>query len=248
MWCNNNERDTLMQAVQYCHKEPMDIFVLLWSSSPLMQYISTKLGLAVNDIESEEHHNIINIITSPFHKINHNKRSISVLHWSILYHILIHVMRLILRKLLTWLSAMLPSDHLIQLWGRTCSSWWQTPGCSPSTQLQPALLGLVRGLELLLHLLDLFIDQFSTQGDFFLLSSIFLFMEVTLAPVVDVKPSFSLKAFAVRERSRKQKFSDLRTSPGPLWRLHTWFDLFRYRLVAQREVESMTNGGADPRS
>ena len=52
----------------------------------------------------------------------------------------------------------------------------------------------------------------------------------------------------VRERSRKQKFSDLRTSPGPLWRLHTWFDLFRYRLVAQREVESMTIGGADPRS
>ena len=26
------------------------------------------------------------------------------------------------------------------------------------------------------------------------------------------------------------------------------FDLFRYRLVAQREVESMTIGGADPRS
>ena len=50
------------------------------------------------------------------------------------------------------------------------------------------------------------------------------------------------------ERDRKQKFSDLRTSPGPLWRLHTWFDLFRYRLVAQREVESMTIGGADPRS
>ena len=38
----------------------------------------------------------------------------------------------------------------------------------------------------------------------------------------------------VGERRRKQKFSDLRTSPGPLWRLHTWFDLFRYRLVAQR--------------
>ena len=52
----------------------------------------------------------------------------------------------------------------------------------------------------------------------------------------------------VGERSRKQKISDLRTSPGPLWRLHTWFDLFRYRLVAQREVESMTIGGADPRS
>ena len=50
------------------------------------------------------------------------------------------------------------------------------------------------------------------------------------------------------ERDRKQKFSDLRTSPGPLWRLHTWFDLFRYRLVTQREVESMTIGGADPRS
>ena len=50
------------------------------------------------------------------------------------------------------------------------------------------------------------------------------------------------------ERDRKQKFSDLRTSPGPLWRLHTRFDLFRYRLVAQREVESMTIGGADPRS
>ena len=50
------------------------------------------------------------------------------------------------------------------------------------------------------------------------------------------------------ERDRKQKISDLRTSPGPLWRLHTWFDLFRYRLVAQREVESMTIGGADPRS
>ena len=30
----------------------------------------------------------------------------------------------------------------------------------------------------------------------------------------------------VGERSRKQKISDLRTSPGPLWRLHTWFDLF----------------------
>ena len=52
----------------------------------------------------------------------------------------------------------------------------------------------------------------------------------------------------VGERSRKQKISDLRTSPGPLWRLHTWFDLFRYRLVAQREIESMTIGGADPRS
>ena len=36
----------------------------------------------------------------------------------------------------------------------------------------------------------------------------------------------------VGERSRKQKFSDLRTSLGPLWRLHTWFDLFHYRLVA----------------
>ena len=52
----------------------------------------------------------------------------------------------------------------------------------------------------------------------------------------------------VGERSRKQKFSDLRTSPGPLWRLHTWLDLFRYRLIAQREVESMTNGGANPRN
>ena len=52
----------------------------------------------------------------------------------------------------------------------------------------------------------------------------------------------------VGERSRKQKISDLRTSPGPLWRLHTRFDLFRYRLVAQRKVESMTIGGADPRS
>ena len=30
----------------------------------------------------------------------------------------------------------------------------------------------------------------------------------------------------VGERSRKQKNSDLRTSPGPLWRLHTWFDPF----------------------
>ena len=30
----------------------------------------------------------------------------------------------------------------------------------------------------------------------------------------------------VGERSRKQKISDLRTSPGPLWRLHTWFDPF----------------------
>ena len=29
----------------------------------------------------------------------------------------------------------------------------------------------------------------------------------------------------VGERSRKQKISDLRTSPGPLWRLHTWFPL-----------------------
>ena len=55
-------------------------------------------------------------------------------------------------------------------------------------------------------------------------------------------------AHTVGERSRKQKISNLRTSPGPLWRLHTWFDLFRYRLVAQREVESMTIGGADPRS
>jgi len=57
-----------------------------------------------------------------------------------------------------------------------------------------------------------------------------------------------IRGICVGERSRKQKISDLRTSPGPLWRLHTWFDLFRYRLVAQREVESMTIGGADPRS
>ena len=48
--------------------------------------------------------------------------------------------------------------------------------------------------------------------------------------------------------TENKKIADLRTSPGPLWRLHTWFDLFRYRLVAQREVESMTIGGADPRS
>ena len=41
-------------------------------------------------------------------------------------------------------------------------------------------------------------------------------------------------AMIVGKRGRKQKNSDLRTSPGPLWRLHTWFDLFRYRLVAQR--------------
>ena len=61
-------------------------------------------------------------------------------------------------------------------------------------------------------------------------------------------PTVHLIHTPVEERSRKQKFSDLRTSPGPLWRLHTWFDLFRYRLVAQREVESMTIGGADPRS
>ena len=52
----------------------------------------------------------------------------------------------------------------------------------------------------------------------------------------------------VGERDRKQKNPDLCTSPGPPWGLHTWFDLFRYRLVAQREVESMTIGGADPRS
>ena len=30
----------------------------------------------------------------------------------------------------------------------------------------------------------------------------------------------------VGERNRKQKISDLRTSPGPLWRLHTRFDLW----------------------
>ena len=130
---------------------------------------------------------------------------------------------LILRKLLTWLSAMLPSDHLIQLWGRTCSSWWQTPGCSPSTQLQPALLGLVRGLELLLHLLDLFIDQFSTQGEFFLLSSIFLFMEVTLALVVDVKPSFSLKAFALPTALTLWEHKSHGTLQGPwLAKDHWW--------------------------
>ena len=39
----------------------------------------------------------------------------------------------------------------------------------------------------------------------------------------------------VGEHGRKQKFSVLRTSPGSLWRLHTRFDLFRYRLVAQRK-------------
>src|SRR3989337_4554686 len=39
----------------------------------------------------------------------------------------------------------------------------------------------------------------------------------------------------VGERSRKQKFPDLRTSPGSLWILHTRFDLFRYRLVSQRK-------------
>ena len=39
----------------------------------------------------------------------------------------------------------------------------------------------------------------------------------------------------VGERGRKQKYFDLRTSPGSLWRLHTRFDLFCYRLVAQRE-------------
>ena len=64
----------------------------------------------------------------------------------------------------------------------------------------------------------------------------------------DIAPAEIEDIDVVGERSRKQKFSDLRTSPGPLWRLHTWFDLFRYRLVAQREVESMTIGGADPRS
>jgi hypothetical protein len=30
----------------------------------------------------------------------------------------------------------------------------------------------------------------------------------------------------VGERGRKQKISALRTSPGPLWRLHTRFDHF----------------------
>ena len=50
------------------------------------------------------------------------------------------------------------------------------------------------------------------------------------------------------ERDRKQKISDLRTNPGPLWRLHTWFDPFCHRLIGQREVESMTIGGAEPRS
>ena len=66
--------------------------------------------------------------------------------------------------------------------------------------------------------------------------------------IQDRRSYFDRGMTGVGERDRKQKFSDLRTSPGPLWRLHTWFDLFRYRLVAQREVESMTIGGADPRS
>lgn len=62
------------------------------------------------------------------------------------------------------------------------------------------------------------------------------------------KPFLLRTKFVKGNAAEKKKISDLRTSPGPLWRLHTRFDLFRYRLVAQREVESMMIGGADPRS